>query len=75
MVRFGDPSSEIKRDDPERRKNFRARHNCDNPGPKTRAKFWSCRLWARKPVSDIVGSENESALKEIFGEVEVEESE
>ena len=36
-VNFGDPKMEIKRDDPERRKNFRARHNCDNPGPKTKA--------------------------------------
>ena len=44
-VRFGDPNMEIKRDDPERRKNFRARHNCDNPGPKTKARYWSCRQW------------------------------
>ena len=36
---------EIKRDDPNRRKNFRARHNCDNPGPKTKARYWSCRQW------------------------------
>ena len=33
-VNFGDPNMEIKRDDPNRRKSFRARHNCDNPGPK-----------------------------------------
>jgi hypothetical protein len=44
-VRFGDPNMEIKRDDPERRSNFRARHNCDNPGPKTKARYWSCRQW------------------------------
>ena len=44
-VRFGDPNMEIKRDDPKRRKNFRARHNCDNPGPKTKARYWSCRQW------------------------------
>ena len=44
-VRFGDPNMEIKRDDPDRRKNFRARHNCDNPGPKTKARYWSCRQW------------------------------
>jgi hypothetical protein len=44
-VRFGDPNMEIKRDDPERRRNFRARHNCDNPGPKTKARYWSCRQW------------------------------
>jgi hypothetical protein len=45
IVRFGDPKMSIKKHDPERRKSFRARHNCDNPGPKWRAKFWSCRNW------------------------------
>ena len=44
-VNFGDPNMEIKRDDPKRRKSFRARHNCDNPGPKTKARYWSCRQW------------------------------
>tara|TARA_R100001129_G_scaffold124072_1_gene86561 strand:+ start:754 stop:1011 length:258 start_codon:yes stop_codon:yes gene_type:complete len=44
-VRFGDPNMEIKRDDPKRRKAFRDRHNCDNPGPKTKARYWSCRQW------------------------------
>ena len=44
-VTFGDPNMEIKRDDPARRKNFRARHNCDNPGPKTKARYWSCYHW------------------------------
>ena len=44
-VTFGDPNMEIKRDDPKRRKNFRARHNCDNPGPKTKARYWSCYQW------------------------------
>ena len=44
-VSFGDPNMEIKRDDPERRKNFRARHNCDNPGPKWKARYWSCYQW------------------------------
>jgi hypothetical protein len=46
MVKFGDPNMEIKRDDPERRKSFRARHQCDtNPGPKYKARYWSCRQW------------------------------
>jgi hypothetical protein len=45
VVRFGDPKMSIKRDDPERRKNFRARHGCDNPGPKWKAKYWSCYQW------------------------------
>ena len=45
IVRFGDPNMEIKKDDPERRKSFRARHNCDNPGPKWKARYWSCKAW------------------------------
>lgn len=44
-VTFGDPNMEIKRDDPERRKAFRARHNCDDPGPKWKARYWSCYQW------------------------------
>ena len=35
----------IKKSDPKRRKSFRARHNCDNPGPRTKARYWSCRAW------------------------------
>ena len=45
VVRFGDPNMEIKRDDPARRKSFRARHGCDTPGPKWKAKYWSCYQW------------------------------
>ena len=45
VVRFGDPNMAINRDDPERRKSFRARHNCDDPGPKTKARYWSCFQW------------------------------
>lgn len=44
-VSFGDPKMEIKRDDPARRKSFRARHNCDDPGPKWKARYWSCWQW------------------------------
>ena len=44
-VNFGSPDMEIKRDDPERRKSFRARHKCDNPGPRWKARFWSCKQW------------------------------
>lgn len=48
-VTFGDANMEIKRDDPKRRKNFRARHNCDNPGPKHKARYWSCQAtWSNK---------------------------
>jgi len=54
-VTFGDPNMDIKRDDPERRKNFRARHQCDtNPGPKWKARYWSCRMWeAGKSVTQV----------------------
>ena len=44
-VMFGDPNMSIKKDQPGRRSNFRARHNCDNPGPKTSARYWSCKAW------------------------------
>ena len=53
-VEFGDPNMEIKRDDPARRKNFRARHDCDNPGPKWKAKYWSCKFWSTKSVTDLM---------------------
>ena len=59
QVKFGDPNLDIKRDDPERRRNFRARHNCDNPGPKYKARYWSCRMWSAKNVSDILAKSNE----------------
>ena len=44
-VNFGDPDMKIKKSNPARRRSFRARHNCDNPGPKTKARYWSCRKW------------------------------
>lgn len=44
-VNFGDPNMKIKKSDPERRKSFKARHNCDNPGPRTKARYWSCKAW------------------------------
>ena len=53
-VYFGDPNLSIKRDDPNRRKNFRARHNFYNPGPKWKARYWSCRFWSSKKVSDLM---------------------
>jgi hypothetical protein len=52
-VRFGDPNMEIKRDDPERRKSFRARHRCDAAKDKTSARYWSCYQWrSREKVKD-----------------------
>lgn len=44
-VNFGDKNMRIKKSNPKRRKSFRARHNCKNPGPKTKARYWSCRKW------------------------------
>lgn len=44
-VNFGDPNMRIKKSNPERRKSFRARHNCDTPGPRWKARYWSCRKW------------------------------
>ena len=42
---FGDPNMKIRKSNPARRKSFRARHNCSNPGPKTKARYWSCKKW------------------------------
>lgn len=54
-VNFGDSDMEIKRDDPERRKAFRSRHNCDDPGPKWKARYWSCKMWQKgKTVKDML---------------------
>jgi hypothetical protein len=44
-VNFGDKNLSIKKHIPARRKSFRARHNCDTPGPKDKARYWSCRAW------------------------------
>lgn len=53
-IQFGDPNMEIKRDDPERRKSFRARHKCDKPEgkDKTKARYWSCWQWRAKEKVD-----------------------
>ena len=49
IIRFGDPNLSIKRDDPKRRKSFRARHGCDTPKgkDKTTARHWSCYQWRK----------------------------
>ncbi len=44
-VNFGDPDMKIKKSNPARRRSFRARHHCENPGPKHKARYWSCRAW------------------------------
>ena len=53
-VEFGDPNMEIKRDDPARKKAFRARHNCDQKKDKTTAGYWSCKFWSGKSVTDLM---------------------
>jgi len=44
-VNFGDPNMRIKKSIPARRKSYRARHHCENPGPRTSANYWSCKMW------------------------------
>mgnify|MGYP003135558675 FL=1 len=44
-VRFGDPNMRIRKSQPGRRKSFLARHRCSTPGPKTKARYWSCKAW------------------------------
>jgi len=44
-VNFGDPNMRIKKSNPARRRSFRARHNCASPGPRHKARYWSCRAW------------------------------
>ena len=44
-VNFGSKEMRIKKSNPARRRSFRARHNCDNPGPRHKARYWSCRKW------------------------------
>lgn len=53
-INFGDPNMEIKRDDPERRKSFRARHKCSDAKDRTTPKYWSCKMWSKTPVSKIL---------------------
>jgi hypothetical protein len=53
-VNFGDPNMEIKRDDPQRRKNFRSRHKCEDPGPKWKARYWSCKFWSSPTVTELL---------------------
>lgn len=73
-VNFGDPNMEIKRDDPARRKSFRARHNCENPGPKWKARYWSCKMWSKKSVTKVTkGSElSDDELIDLLDESDAE---
>ena len=55
-VNFGDPNMQIRRDNPKARKSFRARHGCGTKraSDRTKAAYWSCRMWSTKPVSKIL---------------------
>jgi hypothetical protein len=53
-VTFGDPNLSIKRSDPERKKSFRARHDCKNAKDKTTPKYWSCSMWGNNPIKDLL---------------------
>ena len=54
-VNFGDPSTDIQTDDPERRKSFRARHNCSDKKDKTKPGYWSCKAWSKDTVGKSLG--------------------
>ena len=55
LIRFGDPNMKIKKSSPARRKTFRARHRCDtSPPSKLTARYWSCKFWSAKSVTDLM---------------------
>lgn len=56
VIRFGDAHMEIKRDNPERRSNFRARHHCDEKKSKLTAGYWSCKAWSVLPLALMLGT-------------------
>ena len=58
IVRFGDPDMTIKKSNPERRKNFRARHNCSTATDKTTPRFWSCAAWLMALVLSVLVGNN-----------------
>lgn len=72
-VEFGDPNLEIKRDNPERRKNFRSRHKCDTDPrakDKTTAKYWSCKFWeSGTSVSELLNKKS-SVFQELADSAE-----
>ena len=57
MVKFGDPNMETKRDDPDLRRSFRTRYECDTAEDKTTPRYWSCKFWSKKPVSSMASAE------------------
>ena len=77
-VSFGDTTGlSIKTKDPARRKSFRARHNCDNPGPRTKARYWSCRMWSGpNAVKNMLKKEmrdmDELNVRDVHGDKKIE---
>ena len=68
-VTFGDPNMEIRRDDPQARSNFRARHSCDTATDKTSARYWSCRMWeSGTSVSEMTKVEVEGQILKVNNE-------
>jgi hypothetical protein len=67
-VQFGDPNMEIRRDNAEAKKSFRARHKCSEKKDKTTAGYWSCKMWSNKKVSDITEDLDNSEKNLIFEE-------
>ena len=63
-VRFGDPNMEIKRDDPERRASFRARHDCENAKDITTPQYWSCKMWEKE--TSVTDHTNKSDLMTVM---------
>lgn len=69
-VEFGDPNMEIKRDDPERRRSFRARHKCDQQKDRTSAGYWSCKMWSKTPVSQMTKALDCLEIAKDLGEID-----
>ena len=69
-VTFGDPEMTIKKTQKGRRKNFRARHNCDNPGPKTKARYWSCKAWQMADTFLKIGTSFPQGARRLDGQNE-----
>jgi len=75
-VNFGDPNMEIKRDDPKRRKAFRDRHNCADKKDKTKAGYWSCKMWEKgKSVSGVLKDDFNTSLKQMIAEKKITKDE
>ena len=69
-VTFGSPDMEIRRDDPEARANFRARHNCDQKTDKTTAGYWSCKMWeSGNSVSEILDKEDDVVKRRLNDDI------